>query len=88
LPSTPRCWACACLTEAGGVIAFLHGIHGSDHHMVAFAKSDGPGSHHRSWDVGSVNDIGVGAAQMADNRFSAGWGIGRHVLGSNYFHYE
>ena len=73
--------------EAGGVIAFLHGVHGSDHHMVAFAKSDGPGFHHCSWDVGAVNDIGTGAAQMADKGFSAGWGLGRHVLGSNYFHY-
>jgi catechol 2,3-dioxygenase-like lactoylglutathione lyase family enzyme len=73
--------------EAGGVIAFLHGVHGSDHHMVAFAKSDGPGFHHCSWDVGSLNDIGVGAAGMADKGFSAGWGLGRHVLGSNYFHY-
>ncbi len=73
--------------EAGGVIAFLHGVHGSDHHMVAFAKSDGPGFHHCSWDVGTINDIGVGAAQMADKGFSAGWGLGRHVLGSNYFHY-
>jgi catechol 2,3-dioxygenase-like lactoylglutathione lyase family enzyme len=73
--------------EAGGVIAFMHGIHGSDHHMVAFAKSDGPGFHHCSWDVGSISDIGTGAAQMADKGFSAGWGLGRHVLGSNYFHY-
>lgn len=73
--------------EAGGVIAFLHGVHGSDHHLVAFAKSDGPGFHHCSWDVGTVNDIGVGAAQMADKGFTAGWGLGRHVLGSNYFHY-
>lgn len=73
--------------EAGGVIAFLHGVHGSDHHMVAFAKSGGPGLHHCSWDVASVNDIGVGAAQMADKGFIAGWGLGRHVLGSNYFHY-
>ena len=73
--------------EAGGVIAFLHGVHGSDHHLVAFAKSDGPGFHHCSWDVGSINDIGVGAAHMADSGFSAGWGLGRHVLGSNYFHY-
>ncbi len=73
--------------EAGGVIAFLHGVHGSDHHMVAFAKSDGPGFHHCSWDVGQINDIGVGAAQMADKGFTAGWGLGRHVLGSNYFHY-
>ena len=73
--------------EAGGVIAFLHGVHGSDHHVIAFAKSDGPGFHHCSWDVGSINDIGLGAARMADTGFSAGWGLGRHVLGSNYFHY-
>ncbi len=73
--------------ESAGVIGFLHGVHGSDHHMVAFAKSDGPGFHHCSWDVGSINDIGLGAAQMADKGFAAGWGLGRHVLGSNYFHY-
>lgn len=48
---------------------------------------DGPGFHHCSWDVGSINDIGLGAAQMADKGFSAGWGLGRHVLGSNYFYY-
>ena len=63
------------------------GIHGSDHHMVAFAKSNAPGLHHCSWDVGSINDIGLGAMQMADKGFSRGWGMGRHVLGSNFFHY-
>lgn len=68
-------------------IAFLHGIHGSDHHMVAFAKSSAPGLHHSSWAVPSVNEVGLGAMQMADKGFSAGWGVGRHVLGSNYFHY-
>jgi catechol 2,3-dioxygenase len=25
--------------------------------------------------------------QMADKGFAGGWGLGRHVLGSNYFHY-
>ncbi len=73
--------------ESGGVIAFMHGVHGSDHHMVAFAKSSAPGLHHCSWDVGSVQDIGLGAMHMADSGFSKGWGLGRHVLGSNYFHY-
>jgi hypothetical protein len=34
-----------------------------------------------------VNDIGLGAMHRADKGFSAGWGLGRHVLGSNYFHY-
>ena len=73
--------------RSGDMIAFMHGIHGSDHHMIAFVKSEGPGLHHLSWDVPSINDIGIGAMQMADQGFSAGWGLGRHVLGSNYFHY-
>jgi catechol 2,3-dioxygenase-like lactoylglutathione lyase family enzyme len=73
--------------RSGDMIAFMHGVHGSDHHMIAFAKSDAPGLHHSSWDVGSIGDIGAGAMQMADKGFTAGWGLGRHVLGSNYFHY-
>ena len=32
--------------RAGDIIAFMHGIHGSDHHMLAFAKSDAPGLQH------------------------------------------
>jgi catechol 2,3-dioxygenase-like lactoylglutathione lyase family enzyme len=68
-------------------IAFLHGIHGSDHHMIAFARSDAPGLHHLSWDVGSVDEIGAGAMHMLDKGFANGWGLGRHVLGSNFFHY-
>ena len=59
--------------ESGGVIAFMHGIHGSDHHMVAFAKSSAPGLHHCSWDVASIQDIGLGAMHMADSGFSKGW---------------
>lgn len=73
--------------RSGEGVAFLHGIHGSDHHMIALAKSTGPGLHHLSWDVGSIHEVGLGAMQMADKGFSAGWGLGRHVLGSNYFHY-
>ena len=72
---------------AGDGIAFLHGVHGSDHHLIAFAKSDAPGFHHCSWDVESFNDVGQGAMQMQDAGHHAGWGLGRHVLGSNYFHY-
>jgi catechol 2,3-dioxygenase-like lactoylglutathione lyase family enzyme len=45
--------------ESGGVVAFMHGVHGSDHHMVAFAKASAPGLHHCSWDVPSIQDIGL-----------------------------
>jgi catechol 2,3-dioxygenase-like lactoylglutathione lyase family enzyme len=73
--------------HSGDGIAFLHGVHGSDHHMVAFAMSNAPGFHHLSWDVGSVDEIGVGAMHMLGKGHDKGWGLGRHVLGSNYFHY-
>jgi catechol 2,3-dioxygenase len=73
--------------RSADVIAFLHGVHGSDHHLIAFVKSEAPGLHHLSWDVPSLAAIGLGAMSMADKGFSHGWGLGRHVLGSNYFHY-
>ena len=69
------------------VIAFMHTPHGSDHHLVAFAKSNAPGLHHSSWDVGSLEDVGRGSEQMRKHGYSKGWGVGRHVLGSNYFYY-
>lgn len=73
--------------RSGDLIGFLHGAHGSDHHMLAFAKSDGPGLHHSSWDVPSFDAVGIGMEQMAAQGFTRGWGVGRHVIGSNYFRY-
>ncbi len=73
--------------RAQDLIAFTHGRYGSDHHLLAFAKSEAKGWHHCSWDVESLEDVGRGAAQMAAAGWSKGWGTGRHVLGSNYFHY-
>ena len=62
--------------ESGGVVAFLHGVHGSDHHMIAFAQSNSTAA--RRW-----------PGRHADGRArsTAGCGLGRHVLGSKYFHY-
>jgi len=73
--------------HSGDIIAFLHGAHSSDHHMIAFAKSDGPGLHHSSWDVATFDDVGLGMQQMVDKGHKEGWGVGRHVIGSNYFYY-
>ena len=73
--------------RSGPILAFLHGAHGSDHHILALAKSEGPGMHHCSWDMGSLDAMEFGAARMNAAGYSAGWGLGRHVLGSNYFHY-
>ena len=73
--------------HSGDALAFLHGAHASDHHMIAFVKSDGPGLHHSSWDVGSFDEVGLGMQQMMNAGHPDGWGVGRHVLGSNYFRY-
>ena len=59
----------------------------TDHHNLAFLTSKGPGFHHASFQVGSVDEIAVGAAKMHDAGWQKGWGLGRHVIGSNYFHY-
>ncbi len=75
------------LSDRAGAVGFMHGVHGSDHHILAFAQSSAPGIHHSSWDMARVDDIGLAAMQMADKGHSKGWGLGRHVLGSNYFHY-
>lgn len=75
------------LSDRSDRVAFMHAIHGSDHHILAFAESPVPGLHHCSWDMNGINDIGLGAMHMAGKGYTKGWGLGRHVLGSNYFHY-
>ncbi|MBU6224778.1 MAG: VOC family protein [Burkholderiales bacterium] len=69
-------------------IVFMHGIHGSDHHMLGIVASEGPGLHHLSWDVASLDEVGLGMEQMLQAGYTKGWGVGRHVLGSNYFFYS
>ena len=34
--------------RSGDFVAFMHGIHGSDHHMIAFVKSEGSGLDRKS----------------------------------------
>lgn len=72
---------------SGPVVAFLHGPHGSDHHLLALVGSTHRGMHHSSWDVGSFQEVGLGSAQMMRAGYKEGWGVGRHVLGGNYFYY-
>ena len=68
-----------------GIIAFLRCS--TDHHNLALLKSDGPGFHHGSFEVGSIDEIALGAQRMLDSGQPPGWGLGRHVIGSNFFYY-
>ena len=68
-----------------GIIAFLRC--NTDHHTLALLSSRAPGFHHASFQVGSVDEIAMGAVRMAERGWQPGWGLGRHVIGSNFFYY-
>ncbi len=73
--------------RAQDIVAFLHTHGGSDHHVLAFLASDRPGFHHASFEVANIDEIGMGACSLLDKGYRDGWGFGRHVIGSNFFHY-
>ncbi|HUG37855.1 MAG TPA: VOC family protein [Candidatus Limnocylindrales bacterium] len=71
--------------RSGDMIAFMRCS--TDHHNVALLASSAPGFHHASFQVGSVDEIATGAARMADRGWQPGWGLGCHVIGSNFFYH-
>lgn len=80
------CWDCGCQTDQAtqslSCTLFTAAITRSSRSL----NPKGSASITRAGDVGSIQEIGLGAMQMADKGFSKGWGLGRQVLGSNYFH--
>ena len=69
--------------------AFLRCGGDSDHHTLALAlaTSPTPGLHHLSWEMGNLDQVLLCAERMLDAGYRDGWGVGRHIYGSNYFHY-
>ena len=67
--------------------AFLRFGGNSDHHTLAIAQSEGAGLHHMSFEMGNVDQIQFCAQRMMEAGYRDGWGFGRHIYGSNYFHY-
>jgi catechol 2,3-dioxygenase-like lactoylglutathione lyase family enzyme len=68
-----------------GLLSFMRCS--TDHHNIAFAKSTHRGFHHASYEVGGFDEIGMGAMWMRERGWKPGWGVGRHVIGSNVFYY-
>src|SRR3546814_20702438 len=72
--------------RSGPAVAFLHGPHGSDRHLLALVMSDHAGMPHQSWDVGSIQEVGLGSGKMARAGFTRGdrqsVGQGKGVAGS------
>lgn len=73
--------------QCGDGLMFLHSGHGGDHHILALVGSTTSGLHHHSWEMGTIDGIGLRANRLAEAGYAQGWGLGRHVLGSNFFHY-
>ena len=70
-----------------GLVTFLNAGPG-DHHIFGFIRSSHPGFHHGSFEVPSIDAIAFGADRMRSKGRDAGWGLGRHTIGSNFFHYN
>ena len=82
-----RCLGMGLADRAQNVIAFLCCRRDSDHHVVAFAKSPGVGFHHASFQVGDPDEVGRGGRRLHELTGKGDWGVGRHTIGSNFFHY-
>ena len=68
-------------------VTFLNAGPG-DHHVFGFISSTHPGFHHASFEVPSIDAIAIGADRMRARGRASGWGLGRHTIGSNFFHYN
>ena len=69
-----------------GKVTFMN-VGVGDHHVFGFITSTHAGFHHASYEVPSIDAIGAGANRMHAAGYSRGWGLGRHTIGSNFFHY-
>jgi catechol 2,3-dioxygenase-like lactoylglutathione lyase family enzyme len=69
------------------LVTFLNAGPG-DHHIFGFIAGSHPGFHHASFEVPSIDAIALGADRMRGRGRDAGWGLGRHTIGSNFFHYN
>ena len=72
---------------AQDTIAFCCARVNSEHHVVAFAKSEGIGFHHASFQLSDPDEVGRAGRDLAEKAGRGDWGFGRHTIGSNFFHY-
>jgi len=74
--------------RAVGKVSFMSGGSGvRDHHCFGLINGTHRGLQHGSFHVSSVDQVGLGGLQMHKAGFKEGFGVGRHALASNFFHY-
>ena len=72
------------------VIAFMRCDRGDepcDHHTIGIGSAIELGHLHSAFEMDSYEDIAIANQWMRDKKYKHGWGIGRHVLGSQVFDY-
>jgi catechol 2,3-dioxygenase-like lactoylglutathione lyase family enzyme len=69
------------------LVYFLRGASDGDHHLLGLLKSSGPGLHHQSYEMESLDHIELAARRVTGSGFKHVWGTGRHTVGSNFFHF-
>lgn len=71
----------------GGFWRLNRGDKPADHHNLAIFASDHSGVHHISTETLDVDAIGQGQQYLRHKGWNHYWGIGRHLLGSQFFDY-
>lgn len=76
--------------EEQPVVAFMrcdNGDEPADHHTLGFGTAIELGHLHSAFEMDNFEDIAVASQWMAKKDYKHGWGIGRHILGSQVFDY-
>ncbi len=74
--------------RAVGKVVFMAAGEGLiDHHCFGLINSTHRGFQHASFQVPTLDDIGFGAWRMNQAGYKEGFGVGRHAIASNLFHY-
>lgn len=73
--------------HSGEEVAFCCARKDSDHHVIALARSEGVGFHHVSFQVNDPDEVGRAGRALVAATGAPSWGLGRHTIGSNFFHY-
>lgn len=74
--------------RALGKVSFMAAGQGvRDHHCFGLINGTHRGIQHSSFQVDSIDAVGMGAMQMRKAGYTDGFGVGRHALASNLFYY-
>jgi len=71
----------------GGFFRVNRGSEPSDHHNIAIFAGPEKGIHHISMETLDVDEIGQGQQYLKGKGWTHFWGVGRHLLGSQFFDY-